>query len=347
MSVESGGGTGGSGGAGLVARGLHYLLWLQLIFALCIGWWVYDWGYDWVYDYLYAHFSGTASGVMHWLAAVVLSGVAGLSGVLLLRIIITAHNFYLAARVASPSPVKLTFRQSLRLFFAEFLSTLYSSSWGMHRRTFALGWGGESQTLPVLLIHGYICNSGYWHPCSKVLKRAKVRHFALDLEPVFGSIEAYVPLVRRAVEAICAQTGSEKLIIVGHSMGGLVARAYLREHGSAGIAQVITLGTPHNGTNLAKRGPGVNARQMEWTPKAGGKMSAWLSELNASENAAAKALITSIFSYHDNIVSPQLSSQVAGGRNIPLAGIGHVELAFNPLVQQCLLHEIERVSTQI
>ena len=76
-------------------------------------------------------------------------------------------------------------------------------------------------------------------------------------------------------------------------------------------------------------------------------MSAWLSELNASENAAAKALITSIFSYHDNIVSPQLSSQVAGGRNIPLAGIGHVELAFNPLVQQCLLHEIERVSTQI
>jgi pimeloyl-ACP methyl ester carboxylesterase len=217
----------------------------------------------------------------------------------------------------------------------------------MHRRTFSLGWVGPSQTLPVLLIHGYICNSGYWHPCSQVLKRAKVNHFALDLEPMFGSIEAYLPLVQRTVEAICAQTGSEKLIIVGHSMGGLVARAYLREHGSTRIAQVITLGTPHNGTNLATRGPGVNSRQMEWTPKAGGTMSAWLTDLNASENAVTRALITSIFSYHDNIVSPQLSSQLAGAHNIPLVGVGHVELALNPLVQQCLLHEIERVSAQI
>ncbi len=318
---------------GLVARALHGLLWLQLLSALGIG------------GYLYGSLSRSG---MAMLPAMALAFFLGVGQVLLLRMIITAYNFYLAAKFASPSPVKLSVWQYGRLFFAEFLSTLYSSSWAMHHCTFATGhMMGPSQALPVLLIHGYICNSGYWHHFSKILKRAKINHFALDLEPVFGSIEAYVPLVRGTVEAICAQTGAEKLIIVAHSMGGLVARAYLRAYGHEQIAAIITLGTPHHGTGLASRGPGLNSRQMVWKSGAsGGVSSAWLTDLEASENDASRALITSIFSYHDNIVAPQLSSYLLGANNIPLHGIGHVELALNPLVQQQVLHEIERVSAQ-
>ena len=69
-------------------------------------------------------------------------------------------------------------------------------------------------------------------------------------------------------------------MIVAHSMGGLVARAYLRRHGGAQVARVITLGTPHHGTALANLAPGSNARQMS---RPGGQPNAWLAQLAASE----------------------------------------------------------------
>lgn len=62
------------------------------------------------------------------------------------------------------------------------------------------------------------------------------------------------------------------LLLVGHSMGGLVARAYLRRYGELRVARLITLGTPHRGSLLAHLGIGRNARQME-------PGSVWLREL--------------------------------------------------------------------
>jgi len=45
--------------------------------------------------------------------------------------------------------------------------------------------------------------------------------------------------------------GAKSLVIMGHSMGGLIARAHLQGIGGRGILNVITLGTPHHGTPLA------------------------------------------------------------------------------------------------
>jgi pimeloyl-ACP methyl ester carboxylesterase len=81
----------------------------------------------------------------------------------------------------------------------------------------------------VLLIHGYACNSGYWLPMSKLLTQARISHYGIDLEPPGASIDAFVPQVRAAVQRLREATGSAQVIIVGHSMGGLVARAYLRD----------------------------------------------------------------------------------------------------------------------
>jgi triacylglycerol esterase/lipase EstA (alpha/beta hydrolase family) len=118
-------------------------------------------------------------------------------------------------------------------------------------------------------------------------------------------------------------------------MGGLVARAYLRDHGAARIARVITLGTPHRGTGLARFGAGDNSRQMQWTGSAiEGRCSAWLAELERREDPALRALFVSIYSHHDNIVSPQLSSSLPGAVNIEFNGIGHVALGLHPRVQR-------------
>jgi pimeloyl-ACP methyl ester carboxylesterase len=51
-------------------------------------------------------------------------------------------------------------------------------------------------------------------------------------------IEKYVPV-------------GEKVNLVGHSMGGLVARAYSKEHGTSRINQIVTVGSPNTGTAKA------------------------------------------------------------------------------------------------
>ena len=52
--------------------------------------------------------------------------------------------------------------------------------------------------------------------------------------------------VKSAIDDAVATSG-KPVDIIGHSHGGLVARAYLDRFGSAQVAKLITLGTPHSG----------------------------------------------------------------------------------------------------
>lgn len=267
----------------------------------------------------------------------------GISAVLLGRFLITANNFFITwlYRSETPEALRITWGQACRMFLGELGATMFSSSWTMAFHRFTKRTPENPAGLPVLLIHGYGCNSGYWHPMSKGLAKARIIHYAIDLEPVLHDIDGYVSLIHRAVETVCAETGQEKIVIVAHSMGGLAARAYLRDHGARHIAKVITLGTPHQGTGLANFGAGPNSKQMRWTGNARtGTPSEWLRKLAESETESMRALFVSIYSHHDNIVSPQTSSHLAGAVNIEFNGIGHVALGFHPAIQKCVIDEV-------
>ena len=272
-----------------------------------------------------------------WLAL-----LAGAGLVLLLRATITANNFVMTARFASVTPdsFHLGLAARVRLFAEEFMATLLHSSWFMARASAREEIYPDSAHAPVLLLHGYGCNSGYWAQLTPLLDAARISHASLDLEPVLGAIDDYVPLVARAVESLCTKSNESKVVIVAHSMGGLVARAYCRAHGIASVAHVFTLGTPHHGTSLASFGPGLNAAQMRRCADPDAPESAWLRALGASEDASSRALITSIFTHHDNIVAPQTSSQLPGARNIEFGGVGHVALGRNRRVLARLMDEL-------
>jgi triacylglycerol lipase len=260
--------------------------------------------------------------------------------VLLCRLLITAHNFYQASRYRSeiPSTCELGWHQKFQLLMREFSASIRTSSWTMLHYPFSRRLVEHPLGYPVLLIHGYGCNSGYWNDISKIFTKKYISHHAIDLEPIFGDINDYVPLVHRAIETLCQESSSDKIIIVAHSMGGLVARAYLRDHGMQRVVKVITLATPHHGTALASYGIGANCRQMHTKH---GESSQWLRQLAATESKAVRAMFTSIYSYHDNIVSPQLSCVLPGAKNIAFHGIGHVSMALNPAIQACLIDEIQ------
>ena len=102
--------------------------------------------------------------------------------------------------------------------------------------------------LPVLLVHGFVCNHRVWDVVTPQLRAQGHSVLALDLEPLFTSIDDYATSIDSAVTQLCTQTHSEKVILVGHSMGGLAIRAWLRAYGSTRAAKIITLGTPHQGT---------------------------------------------------------------------------------------------------
>jgi triacylglycerol esterase/lipase EstA (alpha/beta hydrolase family) len=277
------------------------------------------------------------------IAAWVLAWGASLAIVLLLRAWITAQNFALSwhYRSATPQQHRPRLWGRCRLFFGEFAAIMLASCWTMAWPKAISHVVPGATCLPVLLVHGYVCNSGYWTQLGMLLEQEGISHHAIDLEPLGAAIDDHAASLQRAVEALCARTGSSEAIIVAHSMGGLVVRAYVRVHGHQRIARVITLGTPHHGTSLARFGIGSNARQMRCQGQGSG--SDWLTSLAANESAAQRALLTSIFSHHDNIVAPQTSCRLPGAKNIEFGGVGHVAMGRDRRILQCVLDEIRLV----
>ncbi len=184
---------------------------------------------------------------------------------------------------------------------------------------------------PVLFVHGYFCNRGLWWRTMARLRAQGIYSRAISLEPPFASIDALAGQLDAEIEANLKGSASGKLILVTHSMGGLVARAYLKRHGSTRVAKLITLACPHHGTRIAYLGSGRNAREME-------PGSPWLGALAESETIAIP--FVNVWSTHDNFVAPQISSRLEGAQENVLGGLGHLSFVFSERVLKILLKEL-------
>jgi triacylglycerol esterase/lipase EstA (alpha/beta hydrolase family) len=177
----------------------------------------------------------------------------------------------------------------------------------------------------VVLVHGFVCNRGLWNPWMQRLRAAGVPHAAVNMEPVFGSIDAYTAIIERAVLAVHAASGLPPLI-VSHSMGGLAVRAWLRDFAADGrVDSIITIGSPHDGTWLARFAMTPNTRQMR-------RHGPWLAALADAETPARRALFTCFYSHCDNIVFPASTGMLDGADNRHLPGVAHVQQVFQPAV---------------
>jgi pimeloyl-ACP methyl ester carboxylesterase len=185
----------------------------------------------------------------------------------------------------------------------------------------------------VVFIHGFVCNRGFWTPWLERLDEGGHCFVAVNLEPVFGSIEDYVPTIERAVRQITDATGMPP-VLVCHSMGGLAARAWLRAvSGNDRVHRVITIGTPHSGTWLGRFSHLKNGREM-------GLGSDWLHGMRGHPDDACCARFTCWYSNCDNIVFPASTATLPGADNRLVRGIAHVELAFHPEVMSASLAQI-------
>lgn len=199
-------------------------------------------------------------------------------------------------------------------------------------------WPDQTAPLPtgqpgqrgVVFIHGFVCNRGLWNPWLARLHAEGRAFVAVNLEPVFGSIDDYTTIIEDAVVKLERATGCPPLLVC-HSMGGLAARAWLRKYKADDrVAHVVTIGTPHHGTWLARFSHVPNGRQMR--PGKG-----WLAQLREDEPAGRNRLFTCYYSNCDNIVLPASTATLPGADNRFVPGAPHVAMAFDARVMESVL----------
>ena len=196
---------------------------------------------------------------------------------------------------------------------------------------------------PILLIHGY-CNDGsVWTYLKKQLAKEGLGPlYTIDLGHPFRSIRDYVLKVKEKVAQIQGETNRSDLVLIGHSMGGLVGSLYTTNMAVANtVTDVITIGSPLGGTHVAKLGIGPNAKEMQ-------RSSELIKELH--QNIAKEKLVRfyHIGSNTDQMIIPSHSALLNQhlSREFIFEDIGHVSMLFSPRIAQLITHWIRISETK-
>ncbi|MDM0108127.1 alpha/beta fold hydrolase [Variovorax sp. J22R24] len=241
---------------------------------------------------------------------------------------VLAFEFLASYRVSAQDPVRRgSAMQYIRAWLAESLAAPTVFGWRQPFRSNSIP--DRLQPDPrrgTVLVHGFVGNRGFWNPWLRELQASGRVFVAVTLEPAFGSIDRYVEIVDDAIARVTAATGQPPLLIC-HSMGGLAARAWLRDSDGARVHRIVTIATPHRGTWLARFGRTVNGREM----RMGGE---WLQKIEGERASTQQVPFTCWYSNCDNIVFPTSVATLPAADNRLVPGRAHVELAFDPRVMR-------------
>ena len=192
----------------------------------------------------------------------------------------------------------------------------------------------EAAGTPILLVHGMVDNRAIFTVLRRRLRRRGFgRVFTLNYSPTTNDIRAAARDLSGAVEELVAQTGYERLHVIGHSLGGLIARYYVqRLGGDERVHTLVTLGSPHAGTLTARLLPIRLGRQLR--PD---------SDLYAELSAPAAGCRTRFVAYWselDQLILPHENARLEhpdlAARNVLVPGVGHMSIPISGRV----VHEI-------
>jgi triacylglycerol lipase len=194
---------------------------------------------------------------------------------------------------------------------------------------------------PILLAHGIIDNHTVFALMRRqLLRRGFTRIHTFSYSPLTLDVRSTAERLGAEIEKICEESGSEQIHVVGHSLGGLIARYYIqRLGGDQRVHTCVTLGTPHQGTVAARLLPWPLVKQLR-------PDSDLMAELAEPAPDCGTRFIA-FYSDVDQLIVPQRRARISHpdltARNIRVNGVGHLSLPFHGEV----VHQITGVLSHL
>ena len=174
---------------------------------------------------------------------------------------------------------------------------------------------------PVLLLNGLFDNQASWFWFKHCLRRNGISNIVTVNLSSWHSEEVLTELLAKQVDEMRLRLGVNRVSLVGHSMGGIIARNYVQLRGGEDkVARLICLGSPHRGSKLAS---------FSMVPL--GKLlipgSDFLQRLNAAPPPQGPRT-TNIYTRKDNMVLPNSHCRLEWAEEIELDNMGHTSLIY-------------------
>jgi len=185
---------------------------------------------------------------------------------------------------------------------------------------------------PIILLHGWFHNRSAFVVMRRSLKRFGFRTVdTMNYNVIGHDVQELAKQLAEHVDEILTQTEATHVHLIGHSLGGLVARYYIQKLGGhEKVHTCITLGTPHRGTHAAWIGRGKTMRQLR-------PGSLLLRQLARSARSMPVRFV-SFYSNLDSLVLPVSNAKITEpalrARNILVKDLGHLSLLISrPLIR--------------
>ena len=185
----------------------------------------------------------------------------------------------------------------------------------------------------VVLVHGFLASAGVWRPLRHRIEAHTGAHVATFTHAPGARVERIAKSLGKLVQRMAKETGGVRVHIVGHSLGGLVARWYVQELGGHDhVVQTISLASPFGGTPVAKAFPFLVGLDLHPT-------SPVLERLRGrAEEHGVPHL--SVAGTDDRLVSNEAAHAFPGAECVNLSGRGHNTLLYDPAVASIVVRRI-------
>ena len=186
--------------------------------------------------------------------------------------------------------------------------------------------GDTTSTPPVILIHGLYHNASAWIFYRWWLRRAGYpRVYLFNYNSFKSTFREINDQLDKWMKEAARPFPGEEILMVGHSLGGLLAKAYAgkKEEGQGpAVRAVVTLGSPHKGSRMTVFGIGRLARSLAF----GSTLMRELKDIRIPSGVNC----TAIYSPVDNMVLPAESLKAPPGWNeVRTEPICHVSMLYH------------------
>ena len=185
---------------------------------------------------------------------------------------------------------------------------------------------------PIILLHGYFHNRSAFVIMKRSLRKFGFRSVdTMNYNVIGHDVQELAQQLAKHVDEVLECAEATHVHLIGHSLGGLVARYYIQKLGGhEKVHTCITLGTPHRGTHAAWVGRGKTARQLR-------PGSLLLRQLARSSRAMPVRFIC-FYSNLDSLVLPAVNAKISEpalrARNVLVKDLGHLSLLISrPIIR--------------